>query len=167
MRLSLWSKLQFFQIAPVCQHWLTAAWMMFLKKFITQRLSCLCSDLILSVRTQKLRNRVDCMVRTELPDFLLLLSATATDYTYALYNGQNFSFVEERIGPTCCMMLHVHMHVWVELEKNQIKEKFKLNQTGKTKLVNHLSSTDRNFLIRNRNSAFYPPLERLQNPLGF
>jgi hypothetical protein len=75
-------------------------------------------------------------------------------------------FGEARIGPTCCMMLHVHMHVWVELEK-QIEEKFKLNQTGKTKLVNHLSSTDRNILIRNRNFAFYPPLERLQNPLGF
>jgi hypothetical protein len=32
---------------------------------------------------------------------------------YALYNGQTFSFGEERIGLTCCMMLH--MHDWVEL----------------------------------------------------
>jgi hypothetical protein len=63
-------------------------------------------------------------------------------------------------------MLHVHMHDWVEHEK-QIEEKFKLNQTGKTKLVNHLSSTGRNFLIRDRNSAFYLPLESLQNSLGF
>jgi hypothetical protein len=29
------------------------------------RLSCLCSDLILAVRTQKLENCVDCTVRTE------------------------------------------------------------------------------------------------------
>jgi hypothetical protein len=64
------------------------------------------------------------------------------------------------------MMLHVHMHVLVELEK-QIEEKFKLNQTRKTKLVNHPSSTDRKFLIRSRNSAFYPPLERLKISLGF
>jgi hypothetical protein len=64
------------------------------------------------------------------------------------------------------MMLHVHMHVLVELEK-QIEEKFKLNQTRKTKLVNHPSSTDRNFLIRSRNSAFYPPLESLKISLGF
>jgi hypothetical protein len=42
-----------------------------------------------------------------------------------------------------------------------------LNQTGKIKLINHPSSTDRNFLIQDRNSAFYLPLERLQNSLGF
>jgi hypothetical protein len=35
------------------------------------------------------------------------------------------------------------------------------------KLVNYLSSTGLNFLIRDWNSAFYPPLERLQNSLGF
>jgi hypothetical protein len=63
-------------------------------------------------------------------------------------------------------MLHVHMHVWVELEK-QIEEKFKLNRTGKMNLVNHPSSTDRNFLIQNWNSAFYPPLERMKISLGF
>jgi hypothetical protein len=45
------------------------------------------------------------------------------------------------------------MHDGVELEKQ--------NQTGKTKLVNHPSSTDHNFLIRDQNSAIYPPLERL------
>jgi hypothetical protein len=64
------------------------------------------------------------------------------------------------------MMLQVHMHDRVELEK-QIEEKFKLNQTAKTKLVNHPSSMGRNFLIRDPNSEFYPPLERLQNSLGF
>jgi hypothetical protein len=64
------------------------------------------------------------------------------------------------------MMLQVHMHVRVELEK-QIEEKFKLNRTGKMKLVNHPSSTDRDFLIRNQNSAFYPVLERLKISLGF
>jgi hypothetical protein len=58
------------------------------------------------------------------------------------------------------------MHDGVELEK-EIEEKFKLNQTGKTKLINHPSSTDRNFLIRDQNSVFYPPLERLQNSIGF
>jgi hypothetical protein len=31
-------------------------------------------------------------------------------------------------------VLHTHMHDWVELEK-QIKEKIKLTQTGKTKLI--------------------------------
>jgi hypothetical protein len=53
-----------------------------------------------------------------------------------------------------------------ELDK-QIEEKFKLNQTRKTKLVNHPSSTDRNFLIRNRNPTFYPSLERLKSSLEF
>jgi hypothetical protein len=35
------------------------------------------------------------------------------------------------------------------------------------KLINYPSSTGRNFLIRDRNSAFYQPLESLQNSLGF
>jgi hypothetical protein len=60
-------------------------------------------------------------------------------------------------------VLHTHMHDCVELEI-----KLKTNKSiRKTKLVNYPSSTSRNFLIRNRNSAFYPPLERLQNYLGF
>jgi hypothetical protein len=44
---------------------------------------------------------------------------------------------------------------------------WKQNQTGKMTLVNHPSSTDHNFLIRDQNSAFYPALERLQNYIGF
>jgi hypothetical protein len=35
------------------------------------------------------------------------------------------------------------------------------------KLVNYPCSTGRNFLIRDWNSAFYPPLERIQISLGF
>jgi hypothetical protein len=38
------------------------------------------------------------------------MSATATVYTYAIYIWQNFSFGEERIGPTDVMMLHMHLH---------------------------------------------------------
>jgi hypothetical protein len=36
-------------------------------------LSCLCSDLILSVRAQKLRNCVDCMVRAEFTVFSVII----------------------------------------------------------------------------------------------
>jgi hypothetical protein len=37
------------------------------------RLSCLCSDLILSVREQKLRNSVDCTVQTEFTRFSVII----------------------------------------------------------------------------------------------
>jgi hypothetical protein len=42
-----------------------------------------------------------------------------------------------------------------------------LNPNRENELVNHPSSTDHNFLIRNRNSVFYPPLEMLKISLGF
>jgi hypothetical protein len=38
------------------------------------------------------------------------MSATAADYTYTLYIGQTFVFGEERIGPQCVMILHMHVH---------------------------------------------------------
>jgi hypothetical protein len=38
------------------------------------------------------------------------MSATANDYTYAIYICQSFSFGEERIGPTYVMMLHMHVY---------------------------------------------------------
>jgi hypothetical protein len=38
------------------------------------------------------------------------MSATATDYVYAIYICQTFSFDEERIGPTYVMILHMHVH---------------------------------------------------------
>jgi hypothetical protein len=36
------------------------------------------------------------------------MSATVTDYTYALHNGQTF-FGEKQIGPTYCMMFCICM----------------------------------------------------------
>jgi hypothetical protein len=38
------------------------------------------------------------------------MSAIVTDYMYAIYNWQNLSFGEERIGPTYVMRLHMHLH---------------------------------------------------------
>jgi hypothetical protein len=38
------------------------------------------------------------------------MSATATDYAYAIYIWQSFSFGEERIGLTYVMMLYTHVH---------------------------------------------------------
>jgi hypothetical protein len=58
------------------------------------------------------------------------MSATVTDYIYVLYNGQTF-FGEERIGLTCVMIFHMHMHDWVELER-QIENKFEVNSNHKT-----------------------------------
>jgi hypothetical protein len=43
------------------------------------------------------------------------MGATATDYTYALYIGQAFSFGEECIVPTYVMILHMHVHEQEEL----------------------------------------------------
>jgi hypothetical protein len=52
--------------------------------------------------------------------------------------------------------------------KEQIENKLEvnLNRKNETHKVTP-NSTDRNFLIQDRNSVFYPPLERLQNSLGF
>jgi hypothetical protein len=52
--------------------------------------------------------------------------------------------------------------------EEQIENKLEVNSNRKH--VTHnitLNSTGRNSLIRDRNSAFYPPLETLQNSLGF
>jgi hypothetical protein len=38
------------------------------------------------------------------------MSVTATDNAYVIYIWQSFSFCEERIGPTCVMTLHMHVH---------------------------------------------------------
>jgi hypothetical protein len=51
---------------------------------------------------------------------------------------------------------------WTSKNKLEVK----LNRKNETHKVTP-NSTDRNFLIQDRNSAFYPPLERLQNSLGF
>jgi hypothetical protein len=45
------------------------------------------------------------------------MSVTATDYVYAIYIWQSFSFGKERIGPTYVMMLHMHLHEKHELWK--------------------------------------------------
>jgi hypothetical protein len=69
-------------------------------------------------------------------------------------------FGEERIGPTCCM---------IELNfEEQIENKLEVHSNRKSVTHNVTpNSTDRNFLIRGQNSEFYPPLERLQNYIGF
>jgi hypothetical protein len=59
------------------------------------------------------------------------MSATATNYTYAIYIGQNFSFGEERIRPTYVMMLHMHLHEWDELENLSIYRKLKIERNLK------------------------------------
>jgi hypothetical protein len=52
--------------------------------------------------------------------------------------------------------------------EEQIENKFEVNSNQKNVTRNAtLNSTGRNFLIRDLNSAFYPPLERLQFFLGF
>jgi hypothetical protein len=38
------------------------------------------------------------------------MSVTVTDYTYAIYIWQSFSFGEERIGSIYVMILHMHLH---------------------------------------------------------
>jgi hypothetical protein len=51
--------------------------------------------------------------------------------------------------------------------EEQIENKLEVNANRKN--VTHnvtLNSTGHNFLIRDQNSKFYPPLERLQNSLG-
>jgi hypothetical protein len=52
--------------------------------------------------------------------------------------------------------------------EEQIENKLEVNSTRKNKTRNVTpNSNDCNFLIRDQNSVFYPPLERLQNSLGF
>jgi hypothetical protein len=56
----------------------------------------------------------------------------------------------------------------IELKfEEQLKTKLKLTQPEKITRNVTPNSTGRKFLIRDRNSVFYPPLERLQNSLGF
>jgi hypothetical protein len=92
------------------------------------------------------------------------MSATATDYTYAIYIWQSFSFGEEWIGPTCCMIcicmieLNCEEHIENKLEVNSNRK----NVTHNIKPI----STVCNFLIRDLNHMFYLPLERVQNYLG-
>jgi hypothetical protein len=38
------------------------------------------------------------------------MSATATDYAYAIYIWQSFPFGEEQRGPKYGMILHMHVH---------------------------------------------------------
>jgi hypothetical protein len=95
------------------------------------------------------------------------MSATATDYTYAIYIWQSFSFGEKHIGPTyvmCCICICI-----IELNfEEQIENKLEVNSNRKTVTRNATpNSTGRNFLKRDQNSTFYPPLERIQNSLGF
>jgi hypothetical protein len=91
------------------------------------------------------------------------MSVTATDYTYALYNGQTFPFGEERIGPTYCMNcicmcmnkmnLENHKKKQPELKS---KESFKLNQNKKIVSYNivQLQSVKKNsFEIRIQSST--------------
>jgi hypothetical protein len=50
----------------------------------------------------------------------------------------------------------------------QIENKLEVNSNQKTVTHNATPNlTGRNFLIRDQNSTFYPPLEILQNSLGF
>jgi hypothetical protein len=52
--------------------------------------------------------------------------------------------------------------------EEQIKNKLEVNSNRKNVTYNATpDSIGRNFLIRDLNSAFYPPLETLQNSLGF
>jgi hypothetical protein len=52
--------------------------------------------------------------------------------------------------------------------EEQIENKHEVNSNRKNVTRNAtLNSTDRNFLIRDQNSAFYPPLERIHNSMGF
>ncbi len=95
------------------------------------------------------------------------MSATATDYTYTIYIWQNFSFGEEQIGPTCCMICICMCMIELNFEE-QIENKLEVNSNRKNVTCNATpDSIGRNFLIRDQNSEFYPPLERLQNSLGF
>jgi hypothetical protein len=52
--------------------------------------------------------------------------------------------------------------------EKQIESKLEVNSNRKNVTRNVTSnSTGRNFLIRDQNSKFYPPLEMLQNSIGF
>jgi hypothetical protein len=56
-----------------------------------------------------------CQTRPRLRKLVLIeltiwMSVTATDYAYAIYIWQNFSFGEERIESTYVMILHMHVH---------------------------------------------------------
>jgi hypothetical protein len=82
------------------------------------------------------------------------------------YIMANFSFGEERIGPTCVMFYICICMIELNL-KNKSKQ-LEINSNQKITTCNATpNSIGRNFLIRDRNSAFYPPLERLKNSIGF
>jgi hypothetical protein len=52
--------------------------------------------------------------------------------------------------------------------EERMENKLEVNSIRKNETHNVTpTSTSRNILIRDRNSQFYPPLERLQNSLGF
>jgi hypothetical protein len=52
--------------------------------------------------------------------------------------------------------------------EEQIDNNLEVNSNWKNVTRNAIpNSTGRNLLIRDQNSAFYPPLERIQNSLGF
>jgi hypothetical protein len=52
--------------------------------------------------------------------------------------------------------------------KEQMENKLEVNPSRENETRNVTSiSTGLNFIIRDRNSAFYPLLERIQNSLGF
>jgi hypothetical protein len=56
-----------------------------------------------------------CQTRPRLHKLVLIelttgMSATATDYVYAIYIWQSFSFGEERIEPTYVIILLMHVH---------------------------------------------------------
>jgi hypothetical protein len=52
------------------------------------------------------------------------MSATATDYTYAIYIWQSSSFGEEWIGPICCMICICMIELNFE---EQIENKLEVN----------------------------------------
>jgi hypothetical protein len=77
------------------------------------------------------------------------------------------SFGEEWIGPTCVMCCICICIIELNFEE-QIENKLEVNSNRKIVSRNATPNLTRcNFLIRDRNSAFYPPLETLRNSLGF
>jgi hypothetical protein len=67
----------------------------------------------------------------------------------------------------CCTICICICMIELNFEE-QIENKFEVNSNRKNVTRNVTpNSTGCNFLIRDRNSKFYPPLERIQNSLGF
>jgi hypothetical protein len=91
----------------------------------------------------------------------MTMSVTATEYAYAIYIRQSFSFSEEWIWPTYFMICICIGMIELNFEE-EIKNKFDVNSNRKSVTHNVIpDSTSRNFLIRDQNSKFYKLLERI------